>query len=247
MSGCCGGGTGIPSCERVFDDRTASADLRRLRRDGPPWATRALIDALADGLPLDATTVVDIGAGVGAVHLALLERGARAAVDVDGSTAYLAAARSEAERRGLAGRVTHVLGDATTASGELEPGDLVALDRVVCCYGDVAALMRAAAAVATRRVGLVYPRDTWWMRAAAAIANPVMFRRSSGYRMHVHREADVTAPLRAAGFRRRSTRDGRVWRVETWERISPAGASATAPVPATARDPATRPGTRTGS
>ncbi|OGO58094.1 MAG: hypothetical protein A2V85_04755 [Chloroflexi bacterium RBG_16_72_14] len=226
MSGCCGGGTGIPSCERVFDDRTATADLRRLRRNGPPWATRALIDDLADGLELDDATVVDIGAGVGAVHLALLERGARAAVDVDGSTAYLAAARSEAERRGLAGRVTHVLADATAAGGGLEPGDLVALDRVVCCYGDVAGLMRAAAALATHRVGLVYPRDTWWLRTAAAIANPVMFRRSSGYRMHIHREADVTAPLRAAGFRRRSARDGFVWRVETWERIGEATATA---------------------
>jgi magnesium-protoporphyrin O-methyltransferase len=145
---------------------------------------------------------------------------------VDGSTAYLAAARSEAERRGLAGRVTHVLGDATTAGGGLEPGDLVVLDRVVCCYGDVAGLVRAAAALATRRVGLVYPRDTWWMRAAAAIANPVMFRRSAGYRMHVHREADVSAPLQMAGFRRRSARDGRVWHVETWERISPPTATA---------------------
>jgi SAM-dependent methyltransferase len=228
MSGCCGGGTGIPSCERVFDDRTATDDLRRLRRDGPPWATRALIEALADGLQLDGATVVDIGAGIGAVHLALLERGARAAIDLDGSTAYLAAARSEAERRGLADRVTHVLGDATTAGGGLglEPGDIVALDRVVCCYGDVAGLVRAAAALATRRVGLVYPRDTWWMRAAAAIANPVMFRRSSGYRMHVHREAHVTAPLQTAGFRRRSALNGWVWRVETWDRISPMTATA---------------------
>jgi SAM-dependent methyltransferase len=216
MGSCCG--EGIPACERMFDDRTAAADLRELRRKGPPWATRALVDALAEDLPLDGATVIDIGAGVGAVHLELLDRGARSAVDVDGSTAYVAAARSEAERRGLAGRVTHVLGDATTAGPSLEPADLVALDRVVCCYGDATGLMRAAAALATRRIGLVYPRDTWWMRVASALGNGVLFRRSGGYRMHVHPATVVAAPLLAAGFRPRAVRDGRVWRVETWER-----------------------------
>ena len=172
MGGCCG--EGIPACEQVFDERTAAADLRRLRRHGPPWATRALVDALAGDLPLAGTTVIDIGAGVGAVHLELLERGAGSAVDVDGSTAYVAAARSEAERRGLADRVSHVLSDATAAADGLEPADLVALDRVVCCYGDVGALMRAAASLARRRVGVVYPRATWWVGPGAALANPVM-------------------------------------------------------------------------
>jgi magnesium-protoporphyrin O-methyltransferase len=219
MGGCCG--EGIPSCERVFDRRTADADLRDLRRKGPPWATSALVDALADGLELDGLTVVDIGAGVGAVHLALLERGARRAVDVDGSTAYVAAAREEAERRGLADRVSHVVGDVTVVGPGIEPADLVALDRAVCCYGDAEGLMRVAATLARRRIGFVLPRDTWWLRAGVTIANPVLFRGSAGYRMHVHPAARVADPLRAAGFRPLSARDGRVWRVEAWERAGP--------------------------
>lgn len=220
MSGCCG--EGIPSCERVFDRKTADADLRRLRGDGPPWFTRALVDALADGLTLEGMTVIDIGAGVGAVHLALLERGASSAVDVDGSTAYVEVARAEARHRGLADRVTHVLGDATSVAAGLEPGDLVALDRVVCCYGDAARLLGAAATLASRRIGLVYPRDTWWLRLAATVSNPVMFWRSAGYRARIHRASTIAAPLEAAGFRRLRVRDGMVWRVETWERIDQA-------------------------
>jgi SAM-dependent methyltransferase len=220
VGGCCG--EGIPSCERVFDARTAEADLRELRRNGPSWATRTLTEALADGLDLDGLSVVDIGAGVGAVHLGLLGRGARAAVDIDGSSAYIAAARDEADRRGLSDRVTHLLGDATAMASGLEPADLVALDRVVCCYGDATALMGTAASLARRRIGFVYPRDTWWLRAGAAVANPILFWRSSGYRMRVHPARIVTAPLVAAGFRRLATRDGRVWRVETWERVAAA-------------------------
>ncbi len=216
MGGCCG--EGIPSCERVFDRRTADGDLRRLRRHGPPWATRELVEQLSAGMDLAGASALDVGAGVGAVHLGLLERGAARAVDVDGSGAYIAVAREEAGRRGLGDRVLHVLGDLTIVAPTLEPADLVALDRVVCCYGDVASLLTAAAALARQRIGIVFPRDRWWIRAGAALANPVAFRRSAGYRMHVHRAATIAALLRAAGFVPRTGRDGRVWRVETWER-----------------------------
>lgn len=223
MGGCCGGG--IPACDHVFDERTARDDLRALRRDGPPWATRTLIEALADGLSLEGLSVVDIGAGVGAVHLALLERGAGSAVDLDGSAAYVSAARDEADRRGVGDRVRYLLGDATALAADLEPADIVALDRVVCCYPDAPALMATAARLARRRVGFVYPRDTWWARAGVTIANPLLFWRSAGYRMRVHPAAAVTAPLAAAGLTLRRRVEGRLWRVETWERPGgPAGA-----------------------
>jgi magnesium-protoporphyrin O-methyltransferase len=217
MGGCCG--EGIPSCERVFDRRTADHDLRDLRRKGAPWATRALIDQLASGFDLAGTTVLDVGAGVGTVHLELLARGAASAVDVDGSGAYVAVAREEAERRGLGDRIEHVLGDLTVVAPTLEPADLVALDRVVCCYGDVVSLLTSATALARARLGLVYPRDRWWIRAGATAGNLVMFRRSSGYRMRVHPVTAMAALLEAAGFARLAGRDGRLWRVETWERV----------------------------
>jgi len=165
--------------------------------------------------------VLDVGAGIGAVHLALLARGAASAVDVDGSGAYVAAAREEARRAGLSDRVRHVLGDLTIVGPTLEQADLVALDRVVCCYGDVVALLTAAATLARRRLGLVYPRDRWWVRAGAAIGNLVMFRRSSGYQMRVHRASTMAALMAGAGFAPVAHRDGRVWRVETWERVRP--------------------------
>jgi magnesium-protoporphyrin O-methyltransferase len=220
MGGCCG--EGIPSCERVFDRKTADQDLHDYRRKGAPWATRELIDELAAGVELSGVTVLDVGAGVGTVHLELLARGVASAVDVDGSSAYVAVAREEAERAGLSNRVQHVVGDLTLVAPALVPADLVALDRVVCCYGDVAALLTAASTLARRRLGLVYPRDRWWIRAGASIGNVVMFRRSAGYRMRVHRGTAIAALLEAAGFARAASRDGRVWRVETWERVGPA-------------------------
>lgn len=208
----------------MFDRRTAEEDLRRLRQDGPPWATRTLVDALASGMDLSKASVIDIGAGVGAVHLGLLERGARSATDIDGSSAYLDAAREEAGRLGLAERVRHVLGDATVVGMSLAPADIVALDRVVCCYGGLTSLLDVASSLTRRRLGLVYPRDAWWVRAGVAISNPILFRRSAGYRMHIHRGRTISGLLGNAGFAPLSVHPGRVWRVETWERVGAASA-----------------------
>lgn len=217
MGGCCG--DGIPACEAEFGERAARDDLRRYRRKGPPATTVALIDDLGQGLALDGRTVIDIGAGVGAVHLELLRRGALRAVDIDGSSAYLAAAQGEARRLGLDDRVDHRLGDASALAATIAPADLVALDRVICCFGDLAGLLGGATAMATLRVGLVYPRDAWWMRLAARLANGVYALRSSGYRVRVHRVASVAALLHQAGFAPLAVRVGRVWRVETWHRL----------------------------
>ena len=109
MSSCCG--DGIPSCEAVFDERAAQDDLRRYRKDGPAWATGMLIDALARGVDLEDASVIDIGAGIGVVHLELLQRGAARATDIDGSSAYVAVARA----RGRAAR-PRLTGSSTSSA-----------------------------------------------------------------------------------------------------------------------------------
>ena len=71
-----------------FGERQARRDLAAYRRRGPDRTTAWLIDGLAAG-GAAGSTVLDIGAGIGAVHLALLEAGAISAVNVDGSPLYL--------------------------------------------------------------------------------------------------------------------------------------------------------------
>jgi ribosomal protein L11 methylase PrmA len=78
-----------------YDGRDAGKDLVALRARGPRPTTQELIDVIR-GHGVGDSVVLDVGAGVGAVHLALLEAGARRAVDVDASQEYLAAAREEA-------------------------------------------------------------------------------------------------------------------------------------------------------
>jgi magnesium-protoporphyrin O-methyltransferase len=200
-----------------FGEKTAKQDLRSFRKSGPPQTTRWLLEGLrGDGV--DGLTALDIGAGVGAVHLDLLRAGAATAVDVDGSPAYVTVAREEATRQGLADRVTYVVGDFVTLAPTVAPADLVALDRVVCCYPDMAALVRQSVARARLRYGLVYPRDTWWIRAGGAFLNGLARLGRQRIRAHVHRTADVDALVRGAGFTSVLRRQNLFWQVAVYER-----------------------------
>jgi magnesium-protoporphyrin O-methyltransferase len=171
-----------------------------------------LIDVIRDD-GVEGATVLDIGAGVGAVHITLLEAGAATAVDVDASPEYLETARGEAERRGLAGRVEYRYGDVVELAAELPPADIVTLDSVICCYPYLPALLRAAVSPTPRLVGLTYPRDVWWMRAYIRIWNLAHVVRRSPARYFIHRHAEVNRLMAELGFENAHNGGTREWRV----------------------------------
>jgi magnesium-protoporphyrin O-methyltransferase len=205
--------------DEAFDAKDAAASLADYRRRGPSPSTRQLIAGLAaDGAA--GRTVLDIGAGVGAVHLELLDLGAASAVDIDASAAYLAAAREEAERRGRVGVVSHRKGDFVDLAGEVESADLVALDRVVCCYGDMAALVGAAARRTRRRLGIVIPREWAILRGAAAAYHRWADLRHRPFRPYIHRRSEIAAVAAAAGLRPVSRQQGLIWQTLIFERVA---------------------------
>jgi SAM-dependent methyltransferase len=203
--------------ERQFGRRTARWELRRFRKRGPAATTRLLIDALRREGVSDAS-ILDIGAGVGAIYHELLATGAREAIHVDVSPDYLSAAREEAERRGQAARVRFVRGDFVDLAAELPDADVVTLDRVICCYPDMERLVAHAAGKARRLVGAVYPRDAWYMRLMVTTVNGVSRLRRSAFRTYVHSPPAIDAILRQQEFDRRSFAPTIGWEVVVYAR-----------------------------
>jgi magnesium-protoporphyrin O-methyltransferase len=212
----------VDCCDRtIYDDQfdagAAARQVRDYRRRGPTGWTARLIADLGEG-GVDGATVLDIGAGVGAVHLALLGDGAASATDVDASGPYLAVARAEAERLGLADRVAYHKGDAVRVAADLPEADLVALDRVVCCYPDMRALVGVASERARRRLGMVVPRDRRLVRGAVALANGWNALTRNPFRIYVHATGDVLAVATAAGLELRHEHRGVFWQTLVLER-----------------------------
>ena len=211
-------------CANVFSSKEAEGDLKRYRKKGPESSTKALIDAIvAEGV--DGATLLDIGAGIGAIQLGLLDAGAAHADSVDATEAYVAAARGEAVSRGFGDRVSGRVGDFVALAGEIAPADVVTLDKVVCCYADMPALLGRAAERARRIVGLVYPRETWWNRVASC--GFAAWGRLTGdpTRWRLHRTADIDSVLRSAGFERHDVTREFIWHVALYRRSAGAIAS----------------------
>lgn len=202
-----------------YDGLNADTDLARWRAGNLNPATRELIEVVRREGVVGAS-MLDIGAGVGAVYISLLGAGAASAVDVDASREYLAVARAEGERRGLQGRVEHRYGDVVELADELAPAEIVTLDSVICCYPYLQPLLAAATRSRPRVVGLTYPRDVWWMRAFMRLYNIVQAVRRSPARYFIHRHKQVERFMAAAGYRNIHEGGIRVWRVSLYRRLA---------------------------
>jgi len=202
-----------------YDGLNAADDLVRWRSGKLNRATRELIEVVRrEGVA--GARVLDIGAGVGAVHVALLEAGAATGVDVDASREYLAVARAEAERRGLQDRIEHRYGDVVELAGELPPADIVTMDSVICCYPYLEPLLAAASRSGPRLVGITYPRDVWWMRAFMRLYNFVHAVRRSPARYFIHRHVQVERWMAASQYENIHEGGIRYWRVVLYRRIA---------------------------
>ncbi|HET9852185.1 MAG TPA: methyltransferase domain-containing protein [Candidatus Limnocylindrales bacterium] len=204
----------------TFSTKDADDDLRRYKKQGPDATTRALIDAIrAEGI--EGASLLDIGGGIGAIQLELLAAGLGRSWSVDASEAYVAVARDEAARREYTDRASHRFGTLADVQADLEPADVVTLDRVVCCSSDLPALLGTAVDRARRMVGLVYPRPTWWNRVAARVINAFGWLTRDPTRWHLHPEEEIREILRRAGFERRDIDRTFIWQVALYVRPTP--------------------------
>jgi magnesium-protoporphyrin O-methyltransferase len=211
---CCGQCAGL---ERLFDDRLAQDELKTYRRNGPAHTTRLLLAALkARGV--NGLTLLDIGGGVGAIQHDLLRAGAVSALQVDASAAYLAAARAEAERLGHSARAAFRHGDFVDLAPDIEPADVVTLDRVICCYPNMLALVSLSAERARQFYGLVFPRETVWARLFRPVFNSYFRLVGNPYRFYLHSTPAVAALLHERGLRQIFRQQTFFWQVLLYER-----------------------------
>lgn len=211
---CCG-------ITQTFDDKSTRKVLRRYRRRGPDKTTRILIEELRRGVEASGSaglTLLDIGAGVGALHHELVNGVVTRATHVDASPAQLRAARMETERRGHSAAVNFLEGDFTELADLVTAADIVTLDRVICCFDDMERLVQLSAGKAIRLYGAVFPRDVRWMHIGIGFINLVQRLKRTPFRVFLHDPRAIDGVLRSAGLRRRSERHTIGWHVVVYER-----------------------------
>jgi magnesium-protoporphyrin O-methyltransferase len=201
----------------TFGEDRAKADMKDYRKHGPAKHTKLIIEAIRS-LGLKNAALLDIGGGIGAIHHDLLADTAQQATHVDASSAYLKLATEEAQRLGHESQIKFIHADFTDVADELPQVDVVTLDRVVCCYPNFRALLKAASAKSRTAIAMTYPRDVWWTRVVVKLGNFIQRIRKDSFRVFVHPVTEIEALLNTEGLRRISTRKLFVWEMSLYQR-----------------------------
>jgi magnesium-protoporphyrin O-methyltransferase len=153
---CCGTGSFFSRWSRIY--------AKRFRSGGLEPVQKYLLEGIRKQ-PIRGSSVLDIGCGVGSLHITLLNEGVEQAVGVDMSEGMIREAKRFADASGVAGRVHYVVGDFVQVSLSIPESDITILDKVVCCYEDVENLVIAATAKTKSTFALSHPKENLLMKS----------------------------------------------------------------------------------
>lgn len=175
-------------------------------------ARRELIRAITQ-LGLAGRAVLEIGCGSGDLTRELVRQGASTALGMDLAEGALGVARRRAEEEGLSDRIEYRLGNG--AKEQLEPHDVVVLDKVICCYPNWQELIGNSSQAATSVYGFIIPRSDgvngFFIRVFLGIGNLFLRIRKCGFRPFVHDYREIHSNLSRHDFDRKFLSKGPIW------------------------------------
>src|SRR3954468_16965223 len=202
IAGCCS-----TDYRRMFNRRYAERDARSFRKRGLGSTSRTLVALAGD---VDGATVLDVGGGIGAIGVTLLERGAVRVTNIELSAGYEDAARELATEHDLGARVDRRVADFVEGGDAIAEHDVVVMHRVVCCYPDLDALLDTAARHTRRTLVLTYPQQRVWIRAGLRFLNLFLRLRRCGFRTYLHPVERIHRPRQGLRLDR-VERNGLLW------------------------------------
>jgi SAM-dependent methyltransferase len=202
-----------------FDEKLARRDAEGYRTRGVKGAGKRLVELIAARW-VEGADVLEVGGGIGALQLEMLERGAAHTTNVELSPAYEGEAVALLQERSLTQRVDRRIVDIAKDPHAAPFADVVLLHRVVCCYPDYERLLGTAAAKARRLLAFSFPPDLAVARASIRVLNLWPRLRGCDFRSYVHPEREMLAAVERNGFRIMSRERSGVWRIALLERTS---------------------------
>jgi magnesium-protoporphyrin O-methyltransferase len=201
----------------MFQPRIARRSLDRYRKKGHGDLERRMV-ASASESGLEGARVLEIGGGVGTIQSELLEAGAERGEVVELVRAWEPYARELARDKGLDERTSFRVADVLDAPGEVEPADVVVMNRVVCCSPDGVRLAGAAAQLARRTLVFSFPRDAFWVRAVLRVVNAGLRVMGRSFRVFVHPRDALLRAAEAEGLVVADAGRGAIWEFATLRR-----------------------------
>jgi magnesium-protoporphyrin O-methyltransferase len=201
-------------------DKCACAKGRRARPGQPVrGVSKALLDLIgADRLA--GATLLEVGCGLGGLTREALARGVERAQGVDLSPQSIREASRLTAEPGLADRIMFAVGDGSQM--DLGLHDVVVLDKVICCYPKVDALLDRSLSVTGETYAIVLPFSRGWRGALArlgiGVENGIRRVRHQSFRAFVHDVGGIETRIAEAGLRRIAATRRFIWYVAVYGR-----------------------------
>jgi 2-polyprenyl-3-methyl-5-hydroxy-6-metoxy-1,4-benzoquinol methylase len=211
-------------CDGFFTPRFARRVARRYRKKGLNKTARRMVEFL-ELRGIEGATVLEIGGGVGEIHIELLKRGAERALNLELSPAYADEAQRLLREAGLEERADWRLHDIAASPEVIEPADIVVMHRVVCCYPDYRRLLSSTGEHARRLIVFSYPPRSSVSRLFIGAQNLIFRLLRKEFRAFAHPPSEMLAILEEKGFRQTFAHHAPVWQVAGLERQVVAGES----------------------
>lgn len=217
MNNCCGMACGTEPVNRFFS-RLSKRYAKRYRKGGLEKTQRYLLEGVRKH-SVASKKLLDIGCGVGSLHLTLLKEGAATATGVDIAEGMIRHAERFAEEQHLREQTRYVLGDFVPNAESIGQADITMLDKVVCCYDDVAELVRLSTENTTDVYALSHPRENLLVESVFKLQ--IFFAKLFRAKFHPfwHDWSEMHAGIIHSGFQLIYSNSTVIWNVMVYERI----------------------------
>jgi magnesium-protoporphyrin O-methyltransferase len=130
----------------------------------------------------------------------MLKHGAERAIGIDISEGMIEGAKQLSGELGFSERTEYHLGDFVQMNGVIEQADITVLDKVVCCYEDVDALLQKSLAKTRHIYALSFPKPNVLVKVVIHI--PILLGKAFrwSFRPYWHDWNELVHTIQENGF-----------------------------------------------
>jgi magnesium-protoporphyrin O-methyltransferase len=200
-----------------FFSKQAKRYAKKFRKKGLDKASQHIVEGLIK-LGVDSKSLLEIGCGVGGLHLTLLKQGAASAQGVEVSKGMLGAAKTIASEMGLAEKVTYHCGDFVELNGDISQADIVVMDKVICCTTDPVRLIQKSAVYTKSVLAVSYPRKSLLAKVVFAVPSKLGELLRWSFRPYYHHPTLIEKIIEGFGFSDVFSSTTIIWQIRIYQK-----------------------------
>lgn len=220
MSCCCApNGTATAGTNEFFNTQ-AKRYKKYFRKKGLHKEQKFLVEGLRQR-GINDTEILEIGCGVGGLHLSLLKAGAAKATGFDISEMMITTARSLAAEMGLQQCTQYWQGDFVAMHEQAPMAEVTVLDKVICCYENAAELIMRSTAKSRRLYAVSYPRQSAFVRWGFRSLKILLKLLREIFHPYYHEPQQVQQWIVENGFEKVYEKHTMIWLIQVFQRKTP--------------------------